>query len=192
MRGMLASVAALLVPAISFAQPTTVSDDPWSQHRGMTFEINFGFGVIDAYGSATGIEHGGLLAGGTFGIGGWLTPHAAVTLNVSPVFNETSSGTVILHTFVGPSTQYWVSPHVWLGGGIGASHATFPFPPATEFCGNGCGTTGLGFELRAGYAFDLSRFLSGEVGPDAFNISVQSNIDPTGASVFLLAGYQHL
>lgn len=128
------------------------------------------------------------------GFGGWIAPHAALTLRASllslgPQQSDPAKPVEIddfrrTFAFVGPSLQYWLDDHLWLGAGLG--YATM--------LTSGQNLEGYGAELRAGCAFgafDLalevtpSHFPSGG-GIDATGMEVGS----TTTGVALLAGYQ--
>jgi len=181
--------------------------DPWFFHQGMTFEANLGVGYVhlgESYmGQSVTTDTDAALAGADVGIGGWLNPQLAVTLRITGVqVKYTQMGMTyptdgnLVHAMIGPNVQYWVSPNIWLGGGVGGS--TFRLVGSNSCTGDQCGTNGFGFNLRAGYSF-------GSGGPHVFNISVESNtgfysqsdgmggsIDVTATGLAVLAGYQYL
>jgi hypothetical protein len=183
--------------------------DPWFYHQGLTFEANLGFGYVHESASYMSMSNSndsdGALAGANFGIGGWLNPQLAITLRISGVqVKNTVMGQSsppdgeIVHAFIGPSAQYWFNPNVWIGGGVGLSTLQWLQHSDTDCTGDGCGTNGFGFDLRAGYSF-------GSGGPHTFNISIETNtgfysqgdgmgntLSLTLTGISLLAGYQYL
>jgi hypothetical protein len=219
-------LAALLVPSIALAQPAPPpppppmaggpaagmyggAPDPWMSHQGITFEANLGLGYVHSSASVGGLsqtnDSDAALAGADFGIGGWVNPQLAITFRIAGVqVKNTVMGTTtpdngqIIHAFFGPNVQYWFNPNVWIGGGAGFSTLRWLNHSDTDCTGDGCGTNGFGFNLRAGYSF-------GAGGPHTFNISVETNtgfyspndgmgntIDITATGIALLAGYQYL
>ena len=199
---------AMLAPTIAVAQPGAVQPvpvsvppaDPFAAHQGLTLEVNVGIGfdhVTDASGLDNPIDSDAALAGANLGIGGWLTPRLALTFRVAGVDVSsmdvqfgTGHGT-LEHAFFGPTLQYWLTSHLWIGGGIG--FATYRYiHGGCNTTVSSCSTNGFGGDLRAGFTFGS--------GPHTFNLSVEanpsyfSNTDGTGTatSLALLAGYQFL
>jgi hypothetical protein len=89
--------------------------------------------------------------------------------------------------FFGPSLQYWVDDHMWLGGGAGLGVL------ALGGNGNSDSVTGFSFDLRGGYTFSSA-------SAHTFNVSVEINpgyykqtgVSATYTGFALLAGYQFL
>ena len=174
------TVAALvLAPATAFAQPTAAPARP---HAGLTFEANLGFGFLRISGDGDSQSEGSI-AGLDLGIGGFLNPRMALTLRIAGV-TYVADGGQITQAFLGPSLQYWATPNVWLGGGIGLGVVQIK----SDFGGSDSETK-LGLDLRAGYTFNPN-------AKHSFNLSVE--FTPTffdGGTISglgLLLGYQLL
>jgi len=167
----LLALVAVLVPVVAHADP-------------VTFEASLGVG-----------EQLGISAPTVaVGFGGWIAPHTALTLraaalSLGPQPTDPAKPVEIdayrrTFAFIGPSVQYWLDDHLWLGAGIG--YATMMT--------SGRDLEGYGAELRAGYAFGAFD-LALEVTPSHFPSG--GGIDATGmelgtttTGVALLAGYQ--
>jgi hypothetical protein len=195
--------ACLLIPAIATSQPAPPLQDPWSFHRGLTFEANLGVGFVRSYEKFMGgfsnrsvVDDGDVsLAGPDLGIGVWIHPRLAISLRIAGVQIRNN----IVHAFAGPTLQYWAGPHFWVGGGAGLSLEDWVDRNPTGCEVGDCGTTsGFGFDLRTGYSFGLG-------GPHAFNLSIESNTGFYGQDVrgpatehnraisfAILVGYQYL
>jgi len=214
---LLGVAAAVLVPALSSTEasaqpygppppPGYGSYNPWQWHQGLTFEGNLGFGFMwarDSSGDISQSDTQGAL-GYAIGLGGWLNPQVALSLRISGnVFSQDLGGgfsEVFSQTFVGPSIQFWLDPHLWLGGGVGAAVArvfTHDDIEGGSFDDNS--QTGFGLDLRIGYSFAHPR------NPNSWNISAEftpgfySSRDLAGGSVTqqlngfaILFGYQFL
>ena len=99
------------------------------------------------------------------GLGGWLGPRLAVTLRATIITiapEQLTGGPVRAENFrrtfgfLGPSLQYWIEERFWLGGGIGVA----------GYFMDTDGSSGLGFDLRAGYSF-------AKRGTNTFNVSLE-------------------
>jgi hypothetical protein len=153
----------------------------------MTFEANLGMGWIhgstDSGSHTTDLSLGGL----DIGLGGWVTPQLAITGRIAGVTDPENGGRVTSGVFVG-ALQYWPTPNVWVGGGLGLG-----FLGVTLDSGDSNSTSGFGLDFRAGYTFNPD-------DDNTFNVSVEVTptfLDDNGESgtftgVALLLGYQHL
>jgi hypothetical protein len=214
-------LACLVAPSIAAAQPAVsaplggagpggaAATDPWDFHQGVTFEGNLGMGYAheSLYASGDGKsstlpDSDGALAGAV-GLGGWINPQLALEARISGVqLKYTIDGITVpttglmVHALVGPSVQYWPTPNIWVGGGIGLS--TKRLLDSTECTGDHCSRYGVGFDLRAGYAFGIG-------GPHTINVSVDvgrgyspetdfvgSTDSSTITGISILVGYQYL
>jgi hypothetical protein len=168
-------------------QPLYVQPAPPPLRNGLTVETNLGIGWItgrddNGQSDTTDVGFGGL----TLGIGGWVGPQMAITARIAGVTVSKDSVT-FSHIFFGPSLQYWIDDHIWLGGGVGLSIARVAFDGASD------STNGFGLDLRAGYTFTTG-------SENTFNVSVELNpghYSENGASTTLtgiafMVGYQHL
>ena len=200
---------AVLVPASALAQPGSPPPPPppgggyapapgapvyapppsgAALRNGMTFEANLGLGWIRASTDNNSDTSDLSLAGLSLGVGGWMNDKLAITARIAGV-TDSESGGRLTHAFFGPSAQYWVDDHLWLGGGAGLSVLAVsldngPDPDAIR---------GFGLDLRAGYTFSTGT-------ENTFNVSFELNpgfYDQNGTSatftgIGILAGYQHL
>ena len=186
---------ATVLPAPPSMVPT--APDRFAYHRGFTFEANLGVGFVHA--SVFGPDYDGTATdtdtafAGAIGLGGWLSPKLALTGRISGVDvkdpSDTAGNITSVTAFVGPSLQYWIDPHFWIGGGAGLA-------TLREVSGcsgpQACGIKGFGLDLRAGYSFGdtANTFnLSVELTPGVYDADVGGE---TITGVALLAGYQYL
>jgi hypothetical protein len=152
---------------------------PASLHTGMTFEANLGLGWIrvseNGQSDTSDLGVGGL----NLGVGGWVSPKLAITLSKNDVR--------LTQLFLGPSAQFWIDDHFWLGGGLGLGAAVL------SDSNNSDSITGIALDLRIGYSFVTS-------SENTFNASFEltpshlsendDSADFSGIAVML--GYQHL
>lgn len=191
-------VLAVLLPSVAIAEPRP------TEPRGATFETNLGLGFVNATGNGASSRIGPAYQLHA-GLGGWVGPRLALTLRaaVSTIAPEPITDGLVMaanvrrtHLFLGPSLQYWIDDHFWLGGGVGM---------AKYFMGSDTdGLSGLGVDLRAGYSFanhgTSTLNVSLEVTPGFYkggggitnNGGTLSEHGSTGTGVALLVGYQYL
>lgn len=178
------SVAAfLLVPATAAAQyavPTAPAQQP--VRNGITFEANLGFGFLQAESDGSSSDTESSLGGLNLGIGAFISPRMAISARVAGV-THTEDGASITEAFFGPSVQYWVSPNLWVGGGLGLGVAR------VEVDGFGSDSeTGLALDGRVGYTFNPQ-------AKHSFNVSAELTPafieDVTFTGFALLIGYQY-
>jgi hypothetical protein len=184
-------------PAGAYGAPP----NPMAFHQGVTFEANLGIGYARADAMGTTDSSDAALAGADLGIGGWMNPNLAVTLRIAGVQvksgNSTSTNGTLVNAFIGPVAQYWVDPHIWLGGGAGLSTFRLVGGDCVSSSTNQCGYNGFGLDFRAGYSFGDTQNtfnVSFEVNPGFYSIDngVGSSVSLTVTSVAVLAGYQYL
>ncbi|HEY5928619.1 MAG TPA: hypothetical protein VIV11_43335 [Kofleriaceae bacterium] len=171
-------------PPPMYAQPPP---PPPSLHRGMTFEANLGIGWIRLTDEGGDSETSDVGVGGlSLGVGGWMNEKVAITARLSGVtISEDDSRFSAI--FLGPSAQYWVDKHFWLGGGVGLGIVAASSGDLND------SITGFSLDLRAGYTFN-------EGSENTFNASLEINpgfysengSSGTATGVGLLFGYQHL
>lgn len=152
--------------------------NPWQWHRGLTFEGNIGVGFMWARASSndsnvsstsdTKVGFGGL----NLGLGGWLNPQLALSIRVAGVTYTEDLGdnfsASLTGAFFGPSVQYWIDPHLWIGGGAGLAIArVISHDDIENVSFDEDNQTGFGLDLRAGYSF------SSGATPNSWNISVE-------------------
>ncbi len=147
-------------------------------------EANAGLGLLhlspDGGAERTEAGIGGLNAG----IGGWLTPRAALTLRIAGVTYSEDLGR-LTGGFIGGALQLWTSDRVWVGTGLGIGIAMLELENAPDPDPE----TGLGLDFRLGYTALVSRShsltLSLEVNPSFLDGN-------TLTGVGFLIGYQYL
>ena len=160
---------------------------PRRVRRGFTLELNRGVGGVrltDHMSDSTSSDVG--LAGLSVGVGGWVSEKVAISGRLAGVtISEDDSQFSAI--FVGPSAQYWVDEHFWLGGGLGFGIA------ATDNSGTSDGLVGLGLDIRVGYTFSQNT-------QHTFNASLEINpsflsedgVSATATGIGMLFGYQYL
>ncbi|MEO8703335.1 MAG: hypothetical protein ABI867_25030 [Kofleriaceae bacterium] len=178
-------------PGPGYAAPPTSN---LALRNGLTFEANIGLGFIWARNEGEDSDTEGALAGLDLGVGGWINNRMALTARVAGATYSPEDGVRFTTGFFGPSLQYWVDDHLWLGGGAGLAFAAvhiddFDEQPDPE--------TGFGLDLRLGYTFTAGN-------ENTFNVSLEYNPGfftfDTGVgdqsvqinSFGILFGYQHL
>lgn len=153
--------------------------------RGITLEANLGVGwlrITSDEGDSEDSDSG--LGGLNVGIGGWVSPRAALSLRIAGV-TYSEGGNSVTGGFVGGALQYWTTENFWLGGGVGVGFASLELEgePAID------PETGLGLDLRVGYTPLIG-------GQNSLNFSFEVNpsfLDGgTLTGIALLVGYQYL
>jgi hypothetical protein len=153
-----------------YIRPAPVVPD----RSGATFEMSLGLGNTRVSVDGGGSESFTGISGLNLGVGGWLSPRAALTLRVAGTSFVEPIGRVdvrFIAGWLGMSLQYMAADQVWLGGGIGLGVLTTDQD-------NTDSETGLGLDLRAGVNLYESRqnaiHLAVEVTPgfyDGFNVT---------------------
>jgi hypothetical protein len=189
-------IAICLAPTPVLGEPA----DPYALHAGVTFEANLGitYAHIQTDPDTRDLDYGGSydsdkMPGYALGIGGWVTPRLAVTLRYEALMIQRDSE--FFYAVLGPHAQYWLTPHLWVGGGVGlamwfSGAGLIQFGPVE--CDGACDMTGPGLDLRGGYSFGSTRHrfnLSLEASPSWLS-GGQANGTITGVALF--AGYQRL
>jgi hypothetical protein len=161
---------------------------------GVTFEANLGAGT-EHYSASTFSTTSDPWFGFGASVGTWLTPRLAVMARAAGIGvhaahpSEAGMANPEGDVFVGPSVQWWLGDHVWLGAGAGMSE---------HLDGTYDDTRGWGLDLRAGYAFHALE-LSLEVTPSydgsggGIGLGTDGSVTTIPAyntGVMILAGYQ--
>lgn len=191
-------VLSLLLPSAALAEPTPETS------RGATFEANLGLGFVNATGGGMSSKIGPAYQVHA-GLGGWIRPGLALTVRaaVSTISADPYDDALVMASdfrrtfvFLGPSLQYWIDDHLWLGGGVGMAKYVMG--------SDADGITGLGLDLRGGYSFanrgTSTLNVSLEVTPGFYrhgggitnNGGTVIEHGSTGTGVALLVGYQYL
>jgi len=151
----------LLVPASVLAQPgygapppPVYTQAPVNHRQGFTFEANIGVGFMWATVEDDESDKKVALGGIDVGLGGWINERMAITARIAGVTYTESEGDIDLRWttgFAGPSLQYWLDDHVWLGGGAGFGVVALSIDgPGGD---DSDSEVGFGLDLRAGYTF---------------------------------------
>ncbi len=164
------------------AQPTQAPTP--ANKDGLTFELNIGAGQMTITNDRTNNSASETaLAGLSLGVGKFFTDNVAVTGRIAGGTYSESAGR-LTQWYLGPAIQYWVSPDIWIGGGIGFGGAQVSLNNSTSDS-----DTGFGIDLRAGYTFNSASVHS-------FNVSLEytrSEINNGAIGVIgVLAGWQVL
>jgi hypothetical protein len=123
------------------------------ERSGATFEMSLGLGNTRVSVNGGGSELFTGISGLNLGVGGWLSPRAALTLRVAGTsFVEQIEGIDVrfIAGWIGMSLQHMAADQAWLGGGIGLGVLTTDQD-------NTDSETGLGLDLRAGVNLYQSR-----------------------------------
>ena len=197
-------------PLASTTQPSTPlppRSSATSARDGVTFELNVGLGFQHL--STTNTDLSASLA---IGFGTWIIPQrVALTARIGVVGVNapgTHLGSLVYSAFLGPSLQYWIDDHLWLGGGVGFT--TFRTSSGSSlldvrspclFGAKTCDVNGVGIDLRAGYSIGPTKHqlnVSVEVVPGSYGtdpaLALYGNAGRGGAatSFALMLGYQYL
>ena len=166
------------------ATPVPPVGDGFELHRGGTTEASVGL-FQDGLGDTSGGQSTTLVGLGIgLGVGGFVTPRLAITARVAGGF--VASGSVAALVFIGPSAQWWMTPKVWLGAGVGLAGGL-----ALSDCGSNCGITGIGFDARVGYAFSATARRTFNISIEATPAYYSQNGDSVlGFGLAVLLGYQ--
>lgn len=181
-------------PAGGYYQPAPVYGLPQqpeqrtqsSLRNGMTGELNIGIGWIRVSDENDSDTSDAGLAGLSLGLGGWLSPKLALTARIAGV-TYSEDGDSLTDAFFGPSLQYWVDDHFWLGGGVGLGVIRLDTSVGDD------SVSGFSFDLRVGYTFNMGTEntfnASFELNPGFFS---DNGADATFTGIGFLVGYQHL
>lgn len=132
------------------------------ERRGLTMGISFGVGGMDI----ECIDCQGNPMSGAFAmhIGAMINPRLAIVLDVSGSYKQLdATGATMLGQYMAVvAGQYWVSPKLWIKGGIGASHLSWSYDDGwgavDEPIADGAAIMGgIGYEILTGprFAIDL-------------------------------------
>lgn len=198
-RSNLVLVVLLVATASAAAQPGpdgAPGPDAWADHRGVTFEANLGAGVThvgdqgnDVPPTWSHVGFGGL----DVGAGAFVTPQLALTVRIAGVTAHAPGVTpdYLVNGLLGVSAQYWVTPRVWAGAGIGVG----VFDTGESGCATDsgkCQYTGLGFDVRAGVVVFQAHRQTANVSFELVPAHYSPNASFTAVSPALLFGYQFL
>lgn len=173
---------ACLVPGIALAQPAVLTETPPAR-EGLTIEVNAGLGWIRTSPEVAASYTSGVSFALDGGAGWWLTPKLALTGRLAGLTNL-EGGEVLGAYLVGPNVQYWPADVFFVAGGVGIG---------VLLSTTGSNDVGLGFDLRAGFAFshadDRLYTATVEVTPARF---AQDGSSAWLTSIAFLAGLQFL
>lgn len=136
------AVFACLLPGAALAQPTVPTETP-AAREGLAIEVNAGLGWIRTSPEVAASYTSGVSFALDGGAGVWLMPELALTGRLAGLTNF-EGGEVLGAYLVGPNVQYWPDDVVFVAGGVGIG---------VLLSTTGSNDIGLGFDLRAGFAF---------------------------------------
>jgi hypothetical protein len=182
-------------PPGGYQQPM-YQPQPRSLRNGLTFEANIGLGML-MYSTESDSESEGAVGGIALGLGGWINEKMAITARFAPVTYHESNDFIDFYLsaiFLGPSIQYWIDDHIWVGGGAGIAIAYAQVSGDGELADDS--RTGVGLDLRAGYTFSSPQTastwnVSAEITP-GFYSETDQGASGRFTGFALLFGYQHL
>jgi hypothetical protein len=99
-------------------------------------------------------------------LGGMLAPNLALMFDGMGVAHSLEEGGNLIHVVDTLAAQYWVTPQLWLKGGIGIGRLTVNDENGEELLASetgGAAMVGLGYELTHGQHFALDVQLRGAV-----------------------------
>ncbi|MFL0351977.1 hypothetical protein [Xanthomarina sp. GH4-25] len=188
---MAASVAFLLMSAMSFAQTDSTNETTY-QRDGFIFEIGLGGGVIsleDSEGIQTFDKSQGAFSFPELKFGFMLNDKLAITASMPGNIYEFQDNDRHFGSFI-PSVQYWVKDRWWIHGGIGLAidgPALYDINDDNDDWNFGCAvmaSTGYEIYKKKNFALNLQSkivlgraFLEGDAHRDAvlFNVGLGFN-----------------
>lgn len=154
------------------AAPAKSSGSAFHQRQGVFVGAGFGLGGIQVDGEELECASCGsrpIASELSFHVGQWIGEHSAVMLELqgsTQTISSSDDGDVrLLQGAALVAAQYWLSPRLWIKGGVGAATIANRFSDETEKLDSGLALLGgLGFELSSGarHAIDLqARLVAG-------------------------------
>lgn len=189
-----ALAAVVLVPAIASAQPSAAPPpaggggyygQPQGQvtspyhHRGGTPMIGFSIGlggmqVSDEDVTCGTCDYDPIGVEADFHIGGMLSERFGLMLelqvNAETVDDSIYGTTTMTQSAAMIAGQYWVSPRLWIKGGIGAAHLSFEYD---DYYGSGSDPVDDGAALMAAIGYEL-------IATRGFGLDLQGRIISAG------------
>ncbi len=183
----LASIALLLLSAMTFAQNESTNENPF-QRKGFIIEIGLGGGIInieDSEGIQTFDKVQGVFSFPELKVGYMLNDRLAITASTPGNIYEFQDNDRHFGSFI-PSLQYWVKDRWWVHGGVGLaidSPALYDIKDNVNDDWNfGCSVmASTGYELykKNNFALNLQSkivlgraFLEGDAHRDAISFNV--------------------
>ena len=171
-RSLLVFSAIMLAPALAAAQPyygpaPAYREPGGFHHRANRLAWGISFGVGGMHDSGDGIAscdncNYNPLAGEIDGhIGGMLNSRTALLFeaqaNIQTIHSDALNGdTTITQSAAMVALQYWLTPILWIKGGLGFAHLSYDNDYVTEDLGSGGAIMGaIGVELMSGRRFAL-------------------------------------
>jgi hypothetical protein len=173
-----------------YAQPP-MKGPRFHHRRGLSIGFGFGVGGMSADSGpidCIDCDYEPAAVGFDFHIGGMINPRLALLFEVWGTGQQvTAAGDeVLVQTMVMAAIQYWVTPQLWIKGGIGASHLSLSvddgYANDSVDIDDGGGVMGaIGYELLSGprFAVDLQLRL-GSASYDGINDQIQSGLVQIG------------
>ena len=165
--------------------------DPFDR-RGLTLGASMGVGTMDA--ECLDCQGNPLAGAFSMHIGAMVSPRLALVVDISGSFQQLDElATVTVGQYMAVlAGQYWVTPKLWIKGGIGASHVSLTyddgFGPVDEPVADGGALMGaIGYEIVTGPRFAID--LQARMGVGTYEVAsgsetLQSGIVGVGFSWF--------
>lgn len=145
--------------------PPPSSYGPGYHRRGLTLGVSLGIGGMDSDTGAIycdGCDYQPVAGGGSFHIGGMLNPRLALLFEVWSTGKQLDAvgANSLWQHLVMVAAQYWVSPQLWLKGGIGFAHLSLQYDDGYYYedqpvADGGALMGALGYEVLAGPRFSV-------------------------------------
>jgi len=135
------------------------------QRRGLTIGFGVGVGGMTAESGpieCIGCDYEPIAGGFDFHIGGMLNPRLALLFEIWGTGQAVDAGgtTILLQTFGMVAIQYWVTPQLWLKGGLGGAQLSYSYDTEYESDSQEIDTGGaimgaVGYEVMSGRRFAM-------------------------------------
>jgi len=177
-------LAFVSLPALASAQPgyygPPAGEPGFHQRAGrLMFGISAGLGFMNDNGQSVdcaGCNYNPLAGEIDVHIGGMLNNRLAIMFeaqgNIQTIASDQLGDTTLTQSAFMGALQYWLTPQLWIKGGLGAAHLTVDdtYYGTSQPAGSGLAIMGaVGFELLSGrfFALDLQgRLIDGQYGSD--------------------------
>jgi hypothetical protein len=166
---------------------------PIRERRGLTLGVGFGLGGMSAESGPIRCDGCGgnpLAAGIDFHIGGMIRPNLAILFELSGtgVQLDAEGTEVLTQVMLMGAVQYWITPQLWIKGGLGSAHLSINYDDGYEAdqaeldSGVG-GLAAVGYEVlhAPNFALDLSLRLQAG-GYEGLDDEIHSGLLAFGAS----------
>lgn len=161
-----------------YAQPpvTPMGEDGYFYRQGFTIGFGFGVGGMSSDTNVTdcgNCDYEPAAVGFDFHLGGMVNPRLALLGELWGTVQavEQSGRTALVQTMFLVAAQYWVSPQLWIKGGIGAAQLSLSYDDGFEGDSRELDTGGalmgaIGYEILSGERFSID--LQGRLGSASY------------------------